>query len=101
MPIFRLIIHEISKFTRERGCEKNAKAFFHSPITSCESEESSRVEKLFCILSDSAEIVPLRGTLSSGAPRHLLSKEGLTGSGSAAFLRSSPEATPELLTAHY
>ena len=54
-------------------------------ITSCESGEPRWVEKLFCILSDSAGIVSLRGTLSFGAPRHLPSKEGFIGMRFAQF----------------
>ena len=45
-------------------------------ITSCKSEDSRLTEKVIFPLSLSAEVVALRATLSSGAPRHLLSKEG-------------------------
>ena len=39
------------------------------------------------VLHNCAEVVPLRGTLSSGATRHLLSKEGKSGGGFAAYCR--------------
>ena len=48
----------------------------HSRITSCKKKELIRIEESFFVLSICAEIVALRATLSSGAPRHLPSKEG-------------------------
>ena len=63
-------------------------------ITSCESKESSWAQKASCLLGDTAEIVSLRATLSSGALRHLLSKEGLTGVASGDDLIKSRGATP-------
>ena len=61
-------------------------------ITSCESKESSWAQKASCLLGDTAEIVPLRATLSSGALRYLISKEGLTGVASDDDLIKSREA---------
>ena len=40
------------------------------------------------------EIVALRATLSSGAPRHLPSKEGLTGGASRIFMPRAAGAPP-------